>query len=93
MNNDGNATSSSSASQGSLLIALDELASGTMTLKCDNQDIAKVDLNGINLVSLAAPSGTYGGCSISIADGSTTNTEVIGSLTVIPDPYEGYENS
>jgi hypothetical protein len=86
-------TTTTSASQGSLLIVLAELANGTMSLECGNEGIAESDLNSTNLVSLAAPSGTYDECSISITDDNGTDTGEIGSLTITPDPDEGYESS
>jgi hypothetical protein len=91
LNSESDATTTS-ASQGSLLVVLAELANGTMSLECGNEGIAESELNSTNLVSLAASSGTYEECSISIAGDNGTDTGEIGSLTVTLDPDEGYES-
>jgi hypothetical protein len=89
--NGGNVTSS--ANQGSLLVALEQPASGTISLECNDEEIAEADLDDTNLASLAASSGTYNECSISISDGNTTEIGEIGDLTINPDPDASYESS
>jgi len=86
-------TTASGADQGSLLVVLDQLASGTIGLKCGDKDVAQGELNDTNLVNLSAQSGTYDDCSISIDGDNGTNTGDIGSLTVTTDPDEDYEGS
>ncbi|HEX2557310.1 MAG TPA: hypothetical protein VHK86_03225, partial [Nitrososphaera sp.] len=52
--NETNAASNNASSQGHLLAVLDtKLANGTVSLKCDNQDIAQGSLNGTSVVKLA----------------------------------------
>lgn len=92
--NETSAASNNASSQGHLLAVLDtKLANGTVSLKCDNQDIAQGSLNGTSVVKLAAEPGTYSNCSIAVADGNATDNGDIGSLIVTADPDEGYENS
>ena len=91
MNNERNVASSEK--QGSLLVALGQPASGTISLECDDEEIAQADLDGTNLGSLAAPSGTYNECSISVSDGNTTDVGEIGDLKINPDPDASYERS
>ncbi len=79
--------------EGSLLVALAELTNGTISLECDNQNIAEGELNNTNLVNLAAESGTYSECGISISDGNTTDIGEIGSLTITPDADGTFESS
>jgi hypothetical protein len=64
-----------------------------MSLECDNESIAESELSGTNLVSLAAQSGAYDNCSISVTGDTGNETGEIGSLTINPDPDEGYEGS
>jgi hypothetical protein len=85
--NDGNA-------RGHLLAVLDtKLANGTVSLKCDDQNIAQGSVNDTSIVNLAAEPGTYSNCSIAVADGNATDNGDIGSLTIAADPDKGYENS
>lgn len=92
--NETSAASNNASSQGHLLAVLDtKLANGTVSLKCDNQDIAQGSLNGTSVIKLAAEPGTYSNCSIAVADGNATDNGDIGSLIVTADPDEGYENS
>jgi hypothetical protein len=91
--NETTTTTTTSAGEGSLLVVLSELANGTMSLECADESIAESDLNSTNLVSLAAPTGTYSDCSITVAGDNGTDTGEIGNLTVNPDPDESYESS
>lgn len=79
--------------QGSLLVSFEKPANGTIRLECSDEDIAEGELDGADLISVAAPPGTYDDCSVSISNGNITNAGEIGSLTVDPDPDEGYEDS
>src|SRR4029079_3501280 len=82
------------SSRGHLLALFDtRMANGTVSLKCDNQSIAQGSLNNTSIVNLAPEPGTYNNCSIAVVDGNATDNGEIGSLTVVGDPDEGYENS
>lgn len=89
----GDQDTGTDAAQGNLLVVLEETPeNGTLGLECDDQELAEGDIvNG--LVSLAAQSGSYDECAVSISDGNTTDIGDIGSLTIASDPDEGYESS
>lgn len=90
----GNSDDTATApNEGSLLVVIDRLANGTIGLECDDQSIAEGQLNNTNLANLAAESGTYNECAISISDGNTTDIGETASLTISPDANESYEGS
>jgi PKD repeat protein len=84
-------------SEGNLLVALEGGGrgtpnNGTMSLECDDEILAESGINS-TIVTFAVPPGTYNGCSISISDGSITDTGEIGNLMVASDSKEHYQNS
>jgi hypothetical protein len=93
LNFDGNQETDTDTAQGSLIVALEGVPdSGTLSLECDDQELAQGNVSA-GLVSLAAPPGMYDECSIYISDGDTTDIGEFSSFTITPDPDEDYEGS
>ena len=77
----GTATSS----EGTLLIVFDGVNSGSLTVECDDENVAEGNITS-NLVVLEATAGSYDECSISVSDGNTiVDAGSIGSLGIAAD--------
>ncbi|HET6807955.1 MAG TPA: PKD domain-containing protein, partial [Nitrososphaera sp.] len=83
-----------SISEQNLLVVLEEGApvNGTMSLECEDENIAQGRING-TIGTFGASPGTYNECSISISDDDITDTGEIEELVVVSDSEEDYENS
>ena len=91
----GDLLDTTSISEHNLLVVLEERApvNGTMSLECEDENIAQGLING-TIGTFGANPGTYNECSISISeDDDITDTGEIEELVVISDPEEDYENS
>src|SRR5215211_6055822 len=79
---------------GDLLVVLEEgtLVNGTMSLECEDVNIAQGRING-TVGTFGVSPGTYNECSISISDADITDTAEIEELIVVSDSEEDYENS
>ncbi|HJU35524.1 MAG TPA: PKD domain-containing protein [Nitrososphaera sp.] len=77
-----------------LLVVLEEGApvNGTMSLDCEDVNIAQGSING-TIGSFGASPGTYNECSLSISEDDDTDTGEIDELMVVSDSEEDYENS
>jgi PKD repeat protein len=83
-----------SISEHNLLVVLEGGApvNGTMSLECEDVNIAQGRING-TVGTFGASPGTYNECSISISDADITDTGEIEELVVVSDSEEDYENS
>jgi PKD repeat protein len=83
-----------SISEQNLLVVLEEGApvNGTMSLECEDENIAQGRING-TIGTFGASPGTYSECSLSISDADITDTGEIEELVVVSDSEEDYENS
>ena len=83
-----------SISEQNLLVVLEEGApvNGTMSLECEDENIAQGRING-TIGTFGASPGTYNECSLSISDADITDTGEIEELVVVSDSEEDYENS
>jgi PKD repeat protein len=83
-----------SISEHNLLVVLEEGApvNGTMSLECEDVNIAQGPINGI-IGTFGVSPGTYNECSLSISDADITDTGEIEELIVVSDSEEDYENS
>jgi PKD repeat protein len=96
----GNATTSTittnttSTARNNLLVVLEEVAlvNGTMSLECEDVNIAQGRING-TIGTFGVNPGTYNECSISISDGDITDTGEIEEPIVVSDSEGDYENS
>src|SRR5829696_3115151 len=87
-------TDTTSISEQNLLVVLEEgtLVNGTMSLECEDVNIAQGRING-TVGTFGVSPGTYNECSISISDADITDTAEIEELIVVSDSEEDYENS
>src|SRR5215207_1585354 len=87
-------TDTTSISEQNLLVVLEEgtLVNGTMSLECEDVNIAQGRING-TVGTLGVSPGTYNECSISISDADITDTAEIEEPIVVSDSEEDYENS
>src|SRR5215213_3633166 len=87
-------TDTTSISEQNLLVVLEEgtLVNGTMSLECEDVNIAQGRING-TVGTFGVSPGTYNECSISISDTDITDTGEIEELVVVSDSEEDYENS
>src|SRR5215216_966195 len=87
-------TDTTSISEQNLLVVLEEgtLVNGTMSLECEDVNIAQGRING-TVGTFGVSPGTYNECSISISDADITDTGEIEELVVVSDSEEDYENS
>src|SRR5215217_5234177 len=92
--NDTTTTDTTSISEQNLLVVLEEgtLVNGTMSLECEDVNIAQGRING-TVGTFGVSPGTYNECSISISDADITDTGEIEELVVVSDSEEDYENS
>jgi hypothetical protein len=91
----GDLLDTTSISEHNLLVVLEERApvNGTMSLECEDENIAQGLING-TIGTFGANPGTYNECSISISeDDDITDTGEIEELVVVSDPEQDYENS
>jgi PKD repeat protein len=90
----GDLFDTTSISEHNLLVVLEEHVpvNGTMSLECEDENIAQGLING-TIGTFGASPGTYNECSISISDDDITDTGEIEELVVVSDPEEDYENS
>src|ERR687892_1414786 len=91
----GNLLDTTSISEHNLLVVLEERApvNGTMSLECEDENIAQGRING-TIGTFGANPGTYNECSISISDDDDIiDTGEIEELVVVSDSEEDYENS
>src|ERR671918_418279 len=90
----GDLLDTTSISEHNLLVVLEEGApvNGTMSLECEDVNIAQGRING-TIGTFGASPGTYNECSISISDADITDTGEIEELVVVSDSEEDYENS
>src|SRR5215207_7996718 len=91
--NDTTGTTTSISEQ-NLLVVLEEgtLVNGTMSLECEDVNIAQGRING-TVGTFGVSPGTYNECSISISDADITDTAEIEEPIVVSDSEEDYENS
>jgi PKD repeat protein len=87
-------TNTTSTSGNNLLVALEEVAlvNGTMSLECEDVNIAQGRING-TIGTFGVSPGTYNECSISISDGDIEDTGEIEEPIVVSDSEGDYENS
>ena len=87
-------TDTTSISEQNLLVVLEEgtLVNGTMSLECEDVNIAQGRING-TVGTFGVSPGTYNECSISISDADITDTGEIEEPVVVSDSEEDYENS
>jgi PKD repeat protein len=90
----GDLLDTTSISEDNLLVVLEDGPSvnGTMSLECEDVNIAQGPING-TIGTFAASPGTYNECSISISDDDITDTGEIDELVVVSDSEQDYENS
>jgi PKD repeat protein len=90
----GDLLDTTSISEDNLLVVLEEgpPVNGTMSLECEDVNIAQGRING-TIGTFGASPGTYNECSISISDDDITNTGEIDELVVVSDSEQDYENS
>jgi PKD repeat protein len=90
----GNDTTTTNIFEHNVLVALEESGpvNGTMSLECEDENIAQGRINGTIGTSAVSP-GTYNDCLISISDGNVTDTGEIDNLIVVSDSEEDYKNS
>jgi PKD repeat protein len=91
----GDLLDTTSISEHNLLVVVEERVpvNGTMSLECEDENIAQGLING-TIGTFGASPGTYNECSISISDDDdTTDTGEIEELIVVSDSEEDYENS
>src|ERR671915_1060025 len=91
----GDLLDATSISEHNLLVVLEEGApvNGTMSLECEDENIAQGSING-TIGTFGANPGTYNECSISISeDDDITDAGEIEELVVVSDAQEDYENS
>jgi PKD repeat protein len=93
----GDLLDTTSISEHNLLVVLEERApvNGTMSLECEDENIAQGLING-TIGTFGANPGTYNECSISISeddDDDITDAGEIEELVVVSDAQEDYENS
>ena len=91
----GDLLDATSISEHNLLVVLEERApvNGTMSLECEDENIAQGSING-TIGTFGANPGTYNECSISISeDDDITDAGEIEELVVVSDAQEDYENS
>ena len=91
-NNTTNTTSSISGQN--LLVVLEDgtPVNGTMSLDCEDVNIAQGRING-TIGTFGASPGIYEECSISITDDDTTNAGEIDELIISSDSEEDFANS
>jgi len=97
INQGGNITTSTATgavSGHNLLVLLDDgtPVNGTISLDCEDVNIAQGQING-TITTLAGSPGIYEGCSVSITEDDTTNTGEIDELIVSSDSEEDFANS
>jgi PKD repeat protein len=91
----GDLLDTTSISEHNLLVVLEERApvNGTMSLECEDENIAQGRING-TIGTFGANPGTYNECSISISeDDDITDAGETEELVVVSDAQEDYENS
>ena len=90
----GDLLDTTSISEDNLLVVLEDgpPVNGTMSLECEDANIAQGRING-TIGTFAASPGTYNECSISISDDDITDTGEIDELVVVSDSEQDYENS
>jgi PKD repeat protein len=90
----GDLLDTTSISEDNLLVVLEEgpPVNGTMSLECEDLNIAQGRING-TIGTFGASPGTYNECSISISDDDITDTGEIDELVVVSDSEQDYENS
>src|SRR5918999_869795 len=91
----GDLLDATSISEHNLLVVLEERApvNGTMSLECEDENIAQGSING-TIGTFGANPATYNECSISISeDDDITDAGEIEELVVVSDAQEDYENS
>src|ERR671914_37085 len=91
----GDLLDTTSISEHNLLVVLEERApvNGTMSLECEDENIAQGRING-TIGTFGANPGTYNECSISISeDDDIIDAGEIEELVVVSDAQEDYENS
>ena len=90
----GDLLDTTNTSEDNLLVVLEEgpPVNGTMSLECEDANIAQGRING-TIGTFAASPGTYNECSISISDDDITDTGEIDELVVVSDSEQDYENS
>ena len=95
-NQGGNNTTNTAAgvSGHNLLVVLEDgtPVNGTMSLDCEDVNIAQGRING-TIGTFGASPGIYDECSISITDDDTTNTGEIDELIISSDSEEDFANS
>jgi PKD repeat protein len=92
---DNNATSTTAGVSGqNLLVVVEDVppVNGTMSLDCEDVNIAQGRINGTIGTFRASP-GIYNECSISITDEDTTNTGEIDELIISSGSQEDFANS
>src|SRR5918992_46623 len=96
INQGGNNTTNTTAgiSGHNLLVVLEDgtPVNGTMSLDCEDVNIAQGRING-TIGTFGASPGIYDECSISITDDDTTNTGEIDELIISSDSEEDFANS
>ena len=85
------ATNATSISERNLLVALEDVVNGTMSLECEGEIIAQGRINGT--IGTFGANPAYNECTISISDGDITDTGEIDELIVVSDSEEDYVNS
>ncbi len=90
----GDLLDTTSISEDNLLVVLEEgpPLNGTMSLECEDVNIAQGRING-TIGTFGASPGTYNECSIAISDDDITDTGEIDELVVVSDSEQDYENS
>ncbi|HEX6253107.1 MAG TPA: PKD domain-containing protein [Nitrososphaera sp.] len=90
----GDLLDTTSISEHNMLVVLEEgtPVNGTMSLECEDVNIAQGRING-TIGTFGASPGTYNDCSISISDDDITDTGEIEELVVVSESAGDYENS
>ena len=90
----GDLLDTTSISEHNLLVLLEEgvPVNGTMSLECEDENIAQGAING-TIGTFGVSPGTYSECSLSISDADITDTGEIEEQVVVSDSEEDYENS
>lgn len=82
-------------STGRLLVLGNEFTNGTVTLECDDQEVASGNPDSdFPYFSLEAAAGDYSECNLTINDGNgVVDSASLGNMRIVSDPDDGFEES
>jgi hypothetical protein len=91
----GEVASEQNATGRLLIVPEGAIANGTVTIECDDQEVASGDIESDTaFMSLSAVAGSYSECNLTVSDGNgIVDSAELGALEISPDADEEYEDS